>query len=83
MGVASSQRIKLGTQGSEGGCQCILRLGTPGTQTADDLGESERAWMRQAGFSFSNTDIEICIAPVRVSLDGCYTGLGGMGSIKL
>ena len=40
MGVASSQRIKLGTQGSEGGCQCILRLGTPGTQTADDLGES-------------------------------------------
>ena len=82
MGVASSQRIKLGTQGSEGGCQCILRLGTPGTQTADDLGE--RARMGQAGFSFSNTDIEICIAPVRVRLDGCYyTGLGGMGSIKL
>ena len=40
MGVASSQRIKLGTQGSEGGCQCILRSETPGTQTADDLGES-------------------------------------------
>ena len=58
--------------------------------TAGDTGHAdggrprgERAWMRQAGFSFSNTDIEICIAPVRVSLDGCYTGLGGMGSIKL
>ena len=46
------------------GCQCILRLGTPGMQTdgkgtaADYVRESAAG----AGFSFSNTDIEICIA---------------------
>ena len=60
-----------GKQESEGpselrGCQCILRLGTPGMQTDADGGRRQTTGERGAGFSFSNTDIEICIATVVV-----------------
>ena len=50
------------------GCQCILRLGTPGMQTdgRTDGGRRQTTGERGAGFSFSNTDIEICIATVVV-----------------